>query len=842
MAITGTSTCALEFTKGTSAPTGQYQEILNIPSGIYWEPVFDNSPVRACQFGTVADGNYAQFTGAITGTDNTILIQNALDYAMRNRFQTVCLNDGLYKTTDTLAVGWGQALYTLSLQACNRGRGTYSFVVGPPGVTLLPTKTDRCTVNITGARQSSIKGLQILGQNINYINSTVIPTLPWPTTAAGWLDPAITPAGGQPGGLTQRTPYAAVCVDAFISTAPSPAYPNQTFPAWTGIVSQYGQDPSSDIVISDMVIQGFAVGIVVQPNGDANGDFNKIQNLACISTVYCIALGNGQNRASVFENISAGNDYALLTNTKFGTLSGEFGGHITNYSCSQCFKLFDISTNLAGLTIQDGYLEAGVMIGSLSGSNSVTFNNCTFNFESSFSGVVPAALIEATNGSTFRFNDCAIGNTSRIETLVHVPSGSNVVTWNGGRVNGAISVGTLFGSTGAGGQNAVNYTGGIFMGAMTYPNTTFPNRLIWEGQAFASFMSTPTGGATLSTTSWARYPIGATTSRLLWSQAMQGFVDSDDSKYWTFTHGPSTVVLDMTGGQWTSALTSASCDTWTGQWSASQQGSQSGFLQLGDFFYHQTTGTIWVVESVGVATPTNFPITLRQHNNLTTNASSVCATNNLGTTMPSGNTLLIHVNISIPGQVFYCDFAAGSTALANCGRGDGNGTQMSSNLVAGDKFWASTFNDTAQQWPFASNSSISTVTNGSPGSMALVGAAGRSGRFPILPLPSDVGFQTNAITAKPTPSASGGTCAVAATPAGNQVRGTITLTGSCVATNTVTLTFAIHAATGWFCTANDQTAPTILFPQTSTSATTAVFTAQGTSGAADVIGFECAPY
>lgn len=739
--------CPLTYLKGGASPTSQYGSVLNTVSNTYWEPLFDSSPVRACQFGTVADGVMNQTTLAITGTNNAPTIQNAIDYALRNSFQTICLSDGAYRHDDTLAMGWGQALNTLALQPCNRGRGPYAFVPGLPGVTLLPTKTDRCAINITGARQSSIRGIQILGQNINYINSTVIPTLPWPTTALGWLAPAL---NTNPGGLSQHTPYAAVCVDAFISTAPSPAYPAQTFPAWTGIVSQYGQDPSSDIVISDMVIQGFAVGIVVQPNGDANGDFNKIQNIACTFEVYCVALGNSQNRATVIENLSASNDYTLLTNTKFGSLNGEFGGHITNYSCSQCFQIFDITTNNAGLTIQDGYQEAGVMIGNLSGSDSVTFNNCTFNFESSFSGVVPPALIEATNGSTFKFNDCAIGNTSRIETLVHVPSGSSVVTWNGGRINGAIGVGALFGSTGAGGQNAVNYTGGIFMGATTYPNTTFPARLIWEGQAFASTMSTPTGGATLSTTSWTRYPVGAGGSRVLWSQAMQGFIDSAESKYWTFSRGPGTTIVDQTsptfwpttGGG--TGLASSGCDTWAGQWSASQQGGQNGNLSVGDFFYHQTTGTIWVVESVGSASPTHFPISLRQHNNVKTNSSSVCTVNNFGTTVPSGQWLLIHVNLAIPGQVFYCDFQATSVNLTNCDRGDGNGTQMSSNLVAGDKLWAGPFNDPALQWPYASNTTLATVTNGSPGSIVLSVGASKTGRYPILPLPSDIELPASA--------------------------------------------------------------------------------------------------
>lgn len=147
--------------------------------------------------------------------------------------------------------------------------------------------------------------------------------------------------------------------------------------------------------------------------------------------------------------------------------------------------------------------------------------------------------------------------------------------------------------------------------------------------------------------------------------------------------------------------------------------------------------------------------------------------------------------------------------------------------------------------PFPIGTKLTAVTNGTPGTITLGSAANLSGRFPLVPLPVlGVGTPTNAISRLPTISASGGTCAVTATPtSGNQARGTFALTGACAAGNTVTLTFAINAPTGWFCSANTVVSTPVQFLKSGAgSATTAVMTPTGTTGATDSVSYECAPY
>ena len=63
-------TCSLNYHIGTSTPTGTYGEVLNAPSGVYWEPQYSNSPVQACEFGSVADGGFQDAGFSFTATAN----------------------------------------------------------------------------------------------------------------------------------------------------------------------------------------------------------------------------------------------------------------------------------------------------------------------------------------------------------------------------------------------------------------------------------------------------------------------------------------------------------------------------------------------------------------------------------------------------------------------------------------------------------------------------------------------------------------------------------------------------------------------------------------------------
>ena len=94
---------------------------------------------------------------------------------------------------------------------------------------------------------------------------------------------------------------------------------------------------------------------------------------------------------------------------------------------------------------------------------------------------------------------------------------------------------------------------------------------------------------------------------------------------------------------------------------------------------------------------------------------------------------------------------------------------------------------------------------------------------------------------QPTAAGAGGTCTTGAI-AGGANAGTVTLTGACAATNTITLTFPTASATGWACDATDRNTPATLIQETATTTTTAVMTVAATTGATDVVQYKCTAY
>lgn len=733
----GIGTCGLTYTIGTTTPTGIYGEILNSASGIYWEPNYSNSPVKACEFGAIGDGVYNATTGFPTGTDNTPMIQAAFNYALQNRYGSVCLNDGRYKTTDTLQQGWGDSYYSLSFVGCNLGREPYYELAGPE---ILPTMTDRCALNLQGARLDAVRGISFLGANYPH-NSTI--TAPYPVTAAGWLDPLLAKTGTNPGGLQQHSPYAAICIDAYSGTAPADAYPNVTYPAWTGIGSvQYNKALGSDIEITNVEIVGFAVDINSKPNGDGNGDFVKVDKVTCDYSVYCLSIGNTQSRNVQFTNINGALDFDLITNNQFGLRSGVLTGPIDNLSCGQCYEYFQVD-DLTSLLFQVSHLygESVVRLGSIASAasfpNSASINGCTIGTYDNLTGVIPAAIIEA-GALSISLKDCDFNGSTRFNTLVH---GAASVSIDGGVFQGGATLGSVFDLAGI--QQANNYTGSMFIGsAMTFPLFPDFSQLTWVNPTYAYYMVSPNSGPYQNQQLMGPYASNGV--RQQFTQATKGFVDQPNNRRWDFAMGPTGALINLalTGDGYVSIPAAiSSCDTMTFTYIANFQATdlQSYNINIGDILYHHNTGTLFVITAIGATDGSgNYPITTRQMNNMNVNSSGVCTLNNLVAVDPnvSGNIDLIHTGVlNIPTVPYFGTFTSGSTAVTNVQSGNGNGAALAVYMAAGDRMWAYPIQDAYFQWPYPPGGTLATLTPGSPGSLTLSANATVSGRFPILPLP-----------------------------------------------------------------------------------------------------------
>lgn len=757
----GESTCNLLFSKGASSPTGVYGEILNSPSGVYWEPKYSTSPVKTCEFGAIGDGQFDYATNAVTGTDNITPIQQAIDFAIQGQYNTVCMNDGSYLTSDTIQLGWGNLIYTIGLTACSGGRGpqfgrqngVMPSQEAAAGVVILPTKTDRCALNMQGAFNTGVKGITFIGQNYTFVGN-LIGNIPYPTTASAWLNPSLIPSGNNPGGLQQHSPYAAICINAFTGAQPTDHYPTVTYPAWTGIMAQYNLDISSDFNIEDVSILGFAVGIVGSPNGDTNGDFIKVNRFVCYFTVYCLSVGNTQSRGVLASNWYYHGTFTAISNNVFGVQNGLLGGPISNLVGGEAYQAFQIQNNLLfPITITDTYVENHVRIGSFIGttgsfSQSVTFDGGLFNFFATDNGISPAAYIEVPSGCTsFTFKDMAFEGGNRIDTLVH---GCASVSISGGAFEGAFNAAVL---NSAAVQRAINYTGSVLIGsAANFPIVGQQQVLQWGTTTSAQYFSTPNPSFFSAQNFGPNADFRTFGLRAPFTQATTGFVDSINGRQWQFALGPTGAALDISSNAYTSVPAAiSSCDTMTFTYLGSPWASLQQFsLTAGDIIYHSPTGTIYVVTIVGsVDGSGNFPITTKQMNNMTITSMGACASNNISDPTVSGTSIIIHTGVNnIPSQVLFGDFVEGSTSVSNVQQAPGFGANLSAFVSANDLVWAYPAQDTWYNWPYIAGGKIATVTNGTPASLTLSAASSLTGRFPILPLPIiGSGIQFNTLNA-----------------------------------------------------------------------------------------------
>lgn len=617
VSLTGTATCSLTYTQGTSTPTGIYGEILNTPSGIYWEPQYNNSPVQACQFGTVADGSFNQTTNAVTGTNNQPMIQNALDYAMRNNFSAVCLFDGLYRTDDTLQMGYGTSgsLFVISLTSCNGARPAFFNLT--EGVTLFPTKTDRCAIAMQGGRNQAIKGITLVGQNYAWgVSRSLTINLPFSPVDANWIDPTLRASGVNPGGLQRFAPYAAICIDPFTNPAPTSPYPAVTYPSWLpGFpFSQYNKGVGSDFLIDDVGIWGFPVGIMSSPNCTAvldcgNGDFLKVARLACNFSAYCLSVGNNQSRGVELNDANVNGVFAVLTNTVNGDQQGNLGGPFNNWVIGEAWEFFKVTGSTgSSLTFNNFYSEATVRIGTVlpatGFSSDLNIKGCSISTGEAQTGVVPTSMIDLTGtGMSATITGCFIVGSSRIMSLVQGNSSQNL-TINGGQFDNATQAGALYNSPGV--QQAVNYTGSTLAGSFSpFPSISGgQGRVQTLNRISGAQMNSPSGSYTsIGMGEWVQ-PVSA---RVPSNQYAIGILDNFLSQRIDFASvaAGSTVTFVANPTIVPSGGTpnfNGTCDTMT-FWYESVENTNIGSLgvsiQTGDILYHQNTGTIYVVTSNG---------------------------------------------------------------------------------------------------------------------------------------------------------------------------------------------------------------------------------------------------
>jgi hypothetical protein len=477
----GTTLLTVSSTNGMAAgqhistigwATRQATSLAIIPSGTTVVSVGSGNVVTSQTVPTMLTIPSVAWGDAVVGTNNTAAFQAMFDYGMQSGVADFyCL--GNFKITDTLHVGWGAQGANGGLYGLRLSGGYRAGYNQLPGCTLYPTQTDRPAIDFTSGRQVGLYGVAIWGRLYNYLFFTMGSGSNLSSNVNDWLPPEFTPSGTS-GGFTQHAPWAAVTVDAYAGTQPSPAYPNLTFPAWTGLSAQYGKSVTSDIELRNVNIDGFAVAFAVGLNTQNNGDFAKITNLNIAYNPYGLSVTNSQSRNVNISNIICGFNYTVIDQTTLGMQSGEFNGPISNIGCSPAYQMFNFGNlGLSGpLDISEIYCEGCVRVGNFvsntSFNNLVDLKNSTFNLTETLHGQIPACFITATNAE-IRMTGVNYNGNQRISNLFCGGAQTTAVL-NGGGIQGAVA-----GAVTPMQLQAINYSGGMFAGAPRYNSSAINN-------------------------------------------------------------------------------------------------------------------------------------------------------------------------------------------------------------------------------------------------------------------------------------------------------------------------------------------------------------------------------
>jgi hypothetical protein len=330
----------------------------------------------------------------VFGTDNWAAFQNCIDWAVYGSVgphsnpglanPNVFVDAGPYVVSDVVSMGYGAEFNGCVLEGggpCNAGVGSGAFIY--------PIFSDRPVFAIQGARGSRLRGIGSQGLNYYYISANTFlstgASLPIDDCVlANWVDPALSANAN-----SRYAPYTFVAIDPYSGTAPSPAYPNVTYPSWYngGSTPQYGKNHSSDVLLDDLFISGYVNGVSVVPsNSDGNGDFVRLTQSTVGYGPRALSIGNSQARETTLDHCDTVLTHTAIATTANGLQNGKIDGTIFNTSFLT-IQVFDIpNLSVAGpVSLEGCYGEVCWRLGiaAPTGAAATPFNmhNTQFSFE-----------------------------------------------------------------------------------------------------------------------------------------------------------------------------------------------------------------------------------------------------------------------------------------------------------------------------------------------------------------------------------------------------------------------------------------------------------------------------
>jgi hypothetical protein len=181
----------------------------------------------------------------------------------------------------------------------------------------------------------------------------------------------------------RRAPYCGVCIDGYYGDRPAQPYPTPRYPSWfdpAGAKSPYGRSQSSDCFVEDCLIENTLIGIMLQPNGDGNGDFMKFRGTRIAACQIGVAVGNSQARVTDYQNMTFHGCWTCIDGCGYGSSNGVVSGNMDNLHADYCYQLLRHNGGWQkGLEVTNFYSEVMVRIGENIGSPAnISFSDCHF--------------------------------------------------------------------------------------------------------------------------------------------------------------------------------------------------------------------------------------------------------------------------------------------------------------------------------------------------------------------------------------------------------------------------------------------------------------------------------
>jgi hypothetical protein len=367
--------------------------------------------VSVKDFGAVGDGV----------ADDTAAIQAAIDYVIYNTGSTVPVNHpgavfmpgGRYRITDTIHLGYGEIFHSVRLYGDGRKYRANNLF---RGTAIVADFNDRPAIAVQGGRNTTIEKMSIVGKNVNWVTTNFLGN-PFLTPlvddliASNWIDPSF-PASAS----SQFAPYCAIAVDPYSGPRPAVSYPNVNYPNWLNITTQYGKQFSDHTTISQVEIDGFVVGVAVQPcDADGNGDYTRMMDCRVERSAYGISVGNTQARDFTVSDVQFLYLHSAINTGLYGRRNGRPNFDVRNCSFNFSTMAAQIPNMPFGgsLAFQTCYAEGLYMIGIINATSGtfeiqhpLSFYDCEFRFDGWVARGKPVSIY-SSNGAPTTFIGCS---------------------------------------------------------------------------------------------------------------------------------------------------------------------------------------------------------------------------------------------------------------------------------------------------------------------------------------------------------------------------------------------------------------------------------------------------